>query len=1018
MKLKVLSLFVCTFGLLFAASASAQDVTVSGTVVDAQGGEPLPGVTVMLQGTSRGTATTSDGTYEIDVPSDGTLTFSFVGYVKQEIPIQGRSTIDVQLETDVAELGDVVVTGYGEFSKRNFTGSVSQVSASDIEVAPVTSVDQALEGNSAGVNISASTGTPGAVQEVRIRGLSSINAGVNPLYVIDGVPVVSGNNATSTATSSLGVLSNLSPSDIESITVLKDAASTAPYGARGSNGVIVIETKDGTSGDVTYSVGVRRGFSNRAVDGPGAMNAEEWDRLFVDAYNNYAGADVLSYGDGSSGWDGEPGSGTDWSDVVTNDDAVHQEYTLSARGGNEQTTFYVSTNFFDQEGAQIGSALERYSGKLNISHKLDDRVTLDNSFTGSFVEQDGILEGAGYFGSPVLAEFFMPPTGPAYNEDGTPNTGAIGSNIFQPNGTNIFNPVYVQANDIDRKRNTRVINNTNLNIQIQENLSFNTNFALDYILTEEKYYDNPFYGDGEDVRGTVNDIDNRNFNYVWRNSLNYIFQPKEDHVFDLRVVSESQKNNARYFDAWGQGIAADGLPNLSTTATPQGALGSTTDWAVQSFTGLVNYEFSQKVLADLSIRYEGNSRFAKEKRWGTFWSAGLGYILTEEDFLQDLNWLDFLKLRTSYGLTGNASIDLNSYQTLVGFGGYNDQPNIQPTQLGNPNLTWEKANSLDLAVEFEVFDRISGSATFFRKDSRDLLFDVPLSRTTGHNSQIQNTGKLYNQGFEFELNAEVINTNDVSWTLGGNFTLLNNEITELPTDVNGDPIEITTSTRYRAVEGYEVDAWFMKEWAGVDPENGDPLWYMDDGNGGRTTTNNYLAADEYYQGGNAQATEFGSINTRIDAFGFYAQANLSFAFGHKLYDNWAYYMRSDGFGAFSAVFGQYAGQSDYWTPENTDAENPRPVLLRTDNSNAASSRFLYDGDYMRLKSMNVGYNIPSRLVEQIGLKSATVYVNGRNLWTHMFDEDLNYDPEQKASGFTELNAQPMRTFTFGVKANF
>lgn len=1014
MKLKVLSLLVCAFGLMFVTSAMAQDVTVSGIVVSADDGEPLPGVTVMLQGTSRGTATGPEGTYEINAPSDGVLTFSFVGYVKQEIPINGQTTIDVQLETDVAELGDIVVTGYGDFSKRNFTGSVGQVSTDDIEAAPITSIDQALEGAITGANISASSGTPGAVQEVRIRGISTINAETSPLYVIDGVPVVSGQNTTDDdpATSSLDVLANLSASDIESVTVLKDASSTAPYGARGSNGVIVIQTKSGSAGEVVYSVDIRRGYSNRAVDGPGAMNSEEWDKLYVDSFNNYyeslGAGRPFEYGDGTSGWDGE--TYEDWEDIVTNDDALHQEYNLSARGGNDRTTFYASTSFFDQEGAYIGSEMERYSGKLNISHKLDDRITLDNSFTGSFVEQDGILEGAGYFGSPVLAEYFIPPIYEAYNEDGTPKTDSF--------ETFLFNPVYIQENDIDRKRNTRVINNTNLNVQILENLTFNTNFSVDYIMTEEKYYDNPFYGDGQDVRGTVNDIDNRNFNYVWRNNLNYVFQPKEEHTFDIRLISESQKNHARYLDSWGQGIAADGLTNLSTTATPQGALGTTTDWAVQSFTGLVNYGFNDKVLADLSLRREGNSRFSEDERWGTFWSVGLGYILSEEEFIENISWVDFLKVRTSYGLTGNASIDLNSYQTLVGFGGYNDQPNIQPTQLGNPDLTWEKANSLDIALEFEVFERLSGSATFFRKDSRDLLFDVPLSRTTGHESQIQNSGELYNQGFEFELTADVINTDNYSWNLGGNLSLIKNEITDLPTDVNGDPLEITTATRYQAVEGYEVDAWYMKEWAGVDPDNGDPLWYMDDGNGGRTTTNDYTQADEYYQGGNAQPTEFGAINTRINVFGFYASANLSFAFGHKIYDNWSGYMRSDGAGGWNTAFNQYAGQADYWEEPGDDAKNPKPMLLRTDNSNSTSSRFLFDGDYLRLKSLNVGYNIPSKHLDNIGLKSATIYMNGRNLWTHMFDEDLEYDPEQKADGFTDLSAQPMKTFTFGVKANF
>ncbi len=1002
MKLKVLSILVCAFGFLFATSATAQEVTVSGTVVSAEDGEPLPGVTVMLQGTNQGTATGPDGTYELTAPSDGTLVFSFVGYVRQEIPIEGRSTIDAQLETDVAELGDVVVTGYGEFSSRNFTGSVSQVSAEDFEGIPVTSIDQALEGNVVGANISAATGTPGAVQQVRIRGLSSINAGVSPLYVIDGVPVVSGNNATSGATSSLGVMSNINPSDIKSISVLKDAASTAPYGARGSNGVIVIETKDGTAGDVTYSVDVKRGWSERAVDGPGAMNAQQYNDWAVDAYRN-AGINVPD----DQFWSQE-GTGTDWGEVVTSNDAVTQQYNLSAQGGNQQTQFYVSGGFFDQTGVYIGSELDRYSGKFNLTHQFDESVTFTNNFTGSFVEQDGILEGAGYFGSPVLAEYFIPPTIRAFNDEGEPNIDNF--------GTNIFNPVYTQNNDIDRKRNYRVTNNSTLDIQLMENLSFTSNFSLDYILTEEKYFDNIEYGDGADVGGLVNDIINRNVNYVWRNNLNYVFQPSEGSVFDLRLISETQKNYSYYMDAWAEGVAYEGLYNLNTTASPAGTAGSTTDWSVQSFTGLVNYSYNDKIIADGSIRYEGNSRFSEAERWGTFWSLGVGYILSEEDFLQDMEFINFLKFRASYGVTGNANIGLNNYQTLVGFGAYNGEPNIQLSQLGNQDLTWEKANSIDLSIEFEVLDAVSGSVTAFRKDSRDLLFNVPLSRTTGHTSQIINGGELYNQGLEIELSANVINTSNISWNLGGNLTLLENEVTELPVDLNGDPIELTTGTRYQGVEGYPVNAWYMREWAGVDPENGDPLWYMDDGNGGRTTTNDYNAADRYYQGGNAQPDEFGAINTRVNVYGFYASANLSFAFGHKIYDNWAYYMRSDGFVA--GAFGQYETALDYWTPENTDAQNPRPIAGGNSNANETSSRFLYDGDHIRLKSLNVGYNIPSEILSNVGLKSASVYLTGRNLWTHIFSDELKFDPEQKASGFTSLSAQPMKTYTVGIKANF
>lgn len=1000
MKLKVLSLLVCTFGLMFATSAFAQDVTVSGTVVDAENGDPLPGVTIVVEGTEQGAATDAEGNYELSVPSDGTLVFSFVGYATQEIEVDGRSTIDVELQTDVAELDDVVVTGYGEFSSRDFTGSVSQVGSDDFEGIPVTSIDQALEGNVAGANISAATGTPGAVQEVRIRGLSSINADVDPLYVIDGVPVESGSKATSTATSSLGVLSSLNPDDIESVSVLKDAASTAPYGARGSNGVIVIETKSGSSGDVTYSVDMQRGWSNRAVDGPGTMNAIEYDRYRVDADNN--AGDDLDYG---AYWD-EDGPGTDWSDVVTNDNAVTQEYNLSAQGGNEQTQFYASASISEQEGAYIGSGLDRLSGKFNIEHEFDERVTFSNNFTGSFVEQDGSLEGGGYFASPVRAEFSAKPTDPAYNEDGTPNTGLTNTT---------YNPVYIEENDIDRKRNNRVMNNSKLDIQIRENLSFTTNLSVDYIVSEEKYYDNPQYGGGQDVGGDVNDIINRDLNYVWRNNLNYVFQPTEESTFDVRLVSESQKNHAQYVDAYGEGVAYEELYNLNTTASPQGAWGSTEDWSVQSFTGLVNYSLNDKILADLSLRREGNSRFSDEERWGTFWSLGAGYIFSEDDYIQDIEWIDFLKLRASYGVTGNAGIGLNNYQTLVGFSAYNGDPNIQLEQLGNEGLTWEKANSLDLSLEFETFERLDGSITLFRKDSRDLLFDVPLSRTSGHTSQIINGGELYNQGVEVELTANLVNTSNVSWDLGGNLSLIRNEVTELPKDLNGDPIELTTGTRYRGVEGYEVDAWYMREWAGVDSENGDPLWYMDDGDGGRATTNNYNEADEYYQGANAQPTESGAINTRINVHGFYASANLSFAFGHKLYDNWGFYYLSDG--EFTNR-GQYATGTDYWTPENTDASHPRPEDGGNKLSNSTSSRYLYDGDHIRLKSLNVGYNIPTEYLENVGMKSANIYVTGRNLFTHVFDEDLKFDPEQKSSGFTSLSAQSMRSFTVGIKANF
>jgi TonB-linked SusC/RagA family outer membrane protein len=1020
-------LYLLMLALVVSASAYAQSGTLKGKVTDAETGEALIGATVYIQSIQKGAQTDIDGMYAINnIPAGSyAVTISYVGFktFKSNVEVgSGTVTLDAQLSVDLVGLDEVVVTGFGSIDRQAFTGTVSSVSSDELESVPVASVDQALQGNAAGVVVTASTGTPGAVQQIRIRGISSVNAGVSPLFVIDGVPVISGQNTSSGSSSSLGVLSNISSSDIESITILKDAASTAPYGARGTNGVVVITTKSGRSGSTTYSVTAQRGINSRAVDGEEAMNAQEYDQFVTDAIVNTYGSLQNAFGpitgtsamkDGFGIWDGQ--TDTDWGKEVQNDNAVQQEYTLSARGGNDVTNFYASAGVFGQEGQVIGANLDRVSGTFDISHKLDDRVRIQNSFKGSFVEQNGILEGAGYFGSPVLAQYFMLPTDPARNADGTPNIDNL--------NVSVFNPLYIQANDITRKRSYRAMNNTKIDVNLAENLMVSSRIAVDYLLSEEKYYNNIFYGDSDAEHGSVDDITNRNFNYVWQNILSYIWVPNADHNFTFKGISESQRNYHYNLEGYGEGIAAPGLVNLNTTASPQFVGSYTTDWAVQSFTGLVNYGFQGKIYADASYRYEGSSRFAEDKRWGSFWSLGLGYVLTEEDFMKDMDFLNFLKVRASYGKTGNASVGLNSYQAVVGFGSYYDVAAINPSQLGNKALTWETANSFDLGVEFELLSKLSGSVTYFRKESKDLLFDVPLSRTTGHTSQTQNIGDLYNQGIEIEANIDVVRSRDFKWNIGGNFSTLKNEITTLPKDANGDDIELKTSTRYQAVVGYEVNTWYMKEWAGVDEANGDPLWYKDDGNGGRTTTNDWSDADEYDQGASALPNTFGGVNTRFDFMNFYASAHLYYSFGNKVYDNWARYMRSDGL--YAASFGQYARQADYWTPSNTKAENPRPMYGTHKNSDGVadgnrevSTRYLYDGDYLRLKTVNIGYNVPAKYLQEIGLKSATVYFVGQNLWTYVFDDDLKYDPEVQASGFTSLQAAPLKSVTFGVKVNF
>lgn len=989
----------------------AQVGSLSGSVTDQSTGESLIGVTVLITELSRGAPTDINGNYRVENIPVGTYTvrFSYVGYriVTNTVTIQaGENTLNAQLRIDATGLDEVVITGVGTIDRQAFTGAASTVRADRLGNMPLSSVDQALRGAAPGLTVNAATGTPGAVQQIRIRGVSSVNAGVEPLFVIDGVPVVSGSLTASGTTSSFGVMSNLNPNDIESITVLKDAAATAPYGARGSNGVIVITTKQGRQGRTEYTASYQRGVNGRAVEGEKPMDSFTRKALLDQmriANPNAAVADLTN-------WDGV--TNTNWVKETTNDSALQQEFYFAARGGNATTNFYVSGSAFTQEGHTIGSSLDRLTGKVDVVHRFDSRVRVSNSLQMSFAEQDGYLEGAGYFGSPILTGYFIPPTLTPYNEDGTPKIVNF--------GTTLFNPLYIQENDINRKRNYRLINNTKLDVNLAQNLLFTSRVSLDYIDTADKLYRNRAYGDAVNFNGAVTDANTRNINYVWQNIAQYLYNLDADNAFTFRLISETQKNTFERMFATGRGIAADGLYNLQTTATPFEVGGSTSDWGIQSFTGLVNYGYKSKLYSDLSFRYEGNSRFSSDKRWGSFWSLGLAYVLTEEEFLRDVSFLDYLRLRGSYGKTGNAAVALNSYQAVVGFGAYGGQPAILPGSLGNNDLSWETALSFDLAVEFEVFQRFSGSATFFRKNSQDLLFSVPLSRTTGHTSQVQNVGELFNQGVELELNVNLVRSRDFSWSLGGNYSFVKNEVTKLPVDGDGNKIEIRGATQLTAVEGFAVGQWFMRSWAGVNPDNGNPMWWRDivDANGnvtGRETTSTYAQATLYDQGATALPKSFGSFNTRVDFKGFYAAATMYYALGYKIYDNWAGFQRGDGanFG-----FNQYARQADRWQQPGDIAANPRPVFGGNMLSNNASSRFLYKGDHLRLQDLRIGYNVPATYLEGLGVTGANVYFLGTNLWTYAFDKDLKMDPAIPADGFSALLTPPLRSFTFGVLFNF
>lgn len=988
------------FLFLLIGTVSAQTTTIRGVVVDAETGEGVPQANVFVVEALKGDAADFDGNFVINDVAYGQYTFriSSIGYVTLEQEILVNEDIEslvFALDPDVASLEDIVVTGVGEIDRLAFTGTASVIAGDKFEKVPVVSFEQALYGKATGVAITSSSGTPGAGKSIRIRGISSINAGVSPLLVIDGVQVIRSGIASSGSTSDLSGIAGLDPNDIASVTVLKDAVSTAPYAGNGSNGVIVITTKSGIAGSTSYSANYSRGTSQKTVDGPRMLTSSETDALYQELY----GVSMTETGR----WDGS--TDTDWDDVVTNDDNVTQNFSLSARGGNASTSFYLSGSYFEQDGIIIGTELDRYSSKFDIKHQFSEKVNIQNSLNMSFVEQDGVLEGGGQFGNPALARNFMTPMKAAYNDDGTP--AAL---------PGLHNPVKIQAESIDQKRNARLINSTNINVQIAPNFSLQQRIGIDYLLAKEKYFDDRFYGDGDDDLGRVYDYVNNNSRLTSLTVLKYIYSINSGNTLTATALADIAKNWRYSVLAGGLGLAADGLYNLGSTAEPDFVGGNYFDYMKTRYGVTLNYARDEKLYVDFNAVYEGNSRFDKDNRYNAFFSGGIAYILSNESFFESIDFLDYLRVKFSVGQTGNANVGVNQYQAFVGFGAYNDTPSINIGQLGNNVLTWEKALSYDASVDFELFNRLTGSFTYYRKNSSDLLFNVPLSRTTGHSSQERNIGELFNDGIEIELSGDIIRNRDFNLSLSGNLTTVRNQITDLPVDGNGEVIEITSSLYYSAVEGYAVGSFYTREWAGADPNNGDPLWYVTDDNGNRSTTNNYNSASLYPFKKNADPNIFGSFTANMNYKGLYAFATLYYAFDYMVYDDWAGYQLRDG--SLLGTYNYYAKSLERWQQPGDITDVPR-LGASSLNSYRTSSRFLYDGDHLRLSELRVGYDIPTEFVESVGLNNVSVYFSGSNLWTHVFDEDLDYDPDAFGpNGQQDLALPPLKTFTFGIQLDF
>ena len=982
---------------------------ITGTVVD-DSGLPLPGVNVLVRGTTTGTQTDFDGKYNILARPQDFLVFSYLGFQTAERRVGERPVIDVTLTTDAAELQEVVVMGYVQKRKDEMTGAAVQLGSEQLEAVQATSVDQALQGKVSGLNITSGSGTPGSVTDIRIRGRSSITAGNEPLYVIDGVPVVSGNVSGSTGTSSLNALSSLNTQDIQSITVLKDASSTSAYGARGANGVIVITTKDGFNGKTSVTLSSTYGFSNPAIEGPQVLTAADRYMLFNEGLINTFGEE--------NGFDTQEGAmefytpasyqawidagrpEANWGDRIRNYDAPVQEHTIAASGGGDKYNFYTSLGYYAQESVSIGSEFERISGSLNFSHQLGENFEFSSSNTGSYSYQDGILEGSAYFSSPQAAKFFLPPTDQPYNEDGSLNLD-----------TSLPNPLYIMDADVDENKFTRIISNNSLVWHTPiENLDFTTRAGLDYRITNYITYNNRISGDGDQTGGYGFQSYDTGVTYVFQNSLDYFFDIQDQHNFTLKLLQEYQENRSYYL--WGEGntYPTDGLINLDNTGMPTGVGSNFYDWKIASYLATVAYDFDERYVLNGTYRREGSSRFAPDNRWGDFYSVGAAWNLHREGFLGDNPDINMLKLRGSYGITGNASIALNSYQQLVGFS--TDYAGVGagfPSSVGNQALTWETSTSFDFGVDFAFLrNRISGTVGYYNRISRDLLLDVPLSLTTGFPDQTRNVGELKNTGFEAELELNVIRSDDFNFTIGGNFSTNENEVLDMPENAAGTTITIT-DFNYRTAEGHPVEAWYLPTWAGVDPQTGVDTWWTE-GVGSEITTN-FNEAERQFQDASALPKINAGLNIHLDFKGFYLDASAFYQGGHKIYESWHRYTQgSDRYS--TEVYQGVTTLLDRWQQPGDITRVPK--IEYTVFPWMYSSKFLFDGDFARLRNVTFGYNLSSSLTETVGVASGRIFVRGTNLATWVKDDNLTYDPEVDATGYTDMFTPATKSIIFGV----
>ncbi len=1035
--------------LLLVNMAMAQ-MKVSGRVTSSEDGSSIPYANIQVKGVAGMGATTDlDGKYTFDnLSKDAVLVFSFIGFTTQEIPVNGRAIIDVALKADALSLDEVMVVAYGTAKKGSFTGAASVVKADAIKDMPSVSFEGALNGKVAGMQISTLSGQAGSTSSIRVRGIGSMNASSEPLYVIDGVPVMSGNSSQLSGYiyTSNNVMSTINPSDIESITVLKDAAASSLYGSRAANGVIVITTKNGKQGRTVVnfkaSVGITPSF---ATDNFEVATPEQQVQMY---YENFWNAGVYYQGKTNSAASisalaqlnkrfnkhgytfsapddtvnsltiGGDRAGTfyNWDDVLFRT-SVYQSYDLSVSGATEASNYYTSLSYTKEQGRSVINDFDRITGRVNLNQKVGKYVEFSTNVNIAKSGKNGFNDtrstGANYFlqSRNLLWSLYWPTD----YLTGNPYTSRFGSYAY--------NPVYYNNEWENSSKTLRITANEAVTVKLMPELTFKSILSYDNSQTRDHLYYSAAHFTGAGVNGSVTEMNTNVNKLVSSTTLNYNKSIGKKHNIGVLVGWEAEDNQTEFQRASGTDLPTSALHTVSTAGKLDA---SAYNWGntMLSVLSRAEYNYDNKYYVSGSFRRDGSSRLGPESRWGNFWSFAGSWRIDREEFMKNIDIISSLRLRGSYGVNGTLPSSNYGWRSLSTYTSkYMEQPGGGVSTIADANLSWETSYSSNIALEFGLLDqRITGTIEYFNRDSKDLLQDVPISLVTGLGSTLKNVGEINNKGIEIQINGDIIKNSKVTWSAGITASNVKSTVTKLYGGQNiiwYDPTGGDARAKYIYQEGQSTLALYGREWAGVERETGKNLWYLNNDKtpalmvNGRPATYRYQDASEKIIG-NVHPKLFGGFNTDVNWKGLSVALNFTYKIGGYTYDAAGKDVADDGY-----YWERIMSKDQYdnrWTPENKDAKYPQRVAVDFEDVNQKSSRHMHKADYLRLQSLTIGYNLPKSITNKVNISNARIYFNGVNLWT--LAAYKVYDPEVNEYGTRGWEMPVGKTYTFGVEFSF